>query len=92
MKVKVKVIGASPPPPGFEGHKEVPMDCVGSSVGDLLQQISSRNDNRTRGISHTEESSPTLILVNGILISHSSRFNFKLKEDDLIELIWDPGG
>ena len=94
MKVKAKIIGAYQPPKGFENQKEVPMDCAGNSMGDLLQQISSRIDNQTRGIFFTEqgEISPDLILVNGILISHSARFNFKLKEGDLIELIWDPGG
>ena len=42
MKVKVRIIGASQPPKGFEGQKEAPMDGEGNSVGDLLQHISSR--------------------------------------------------
>ncbi len=93
MKVKAKIIGPYQPPKGFENQKEVPVDCPGNSLADLLQQISSRIDDETRGIFFTEERkiAPDLILVNGILIPHSGCFNFKLKEGDLIELIWDPG-
>ncbi len=89
MKVKVKIIGAPQPPKGFENQKEVPMDCAGNSVGDLLQQISSGIDKETRGIFFTEQGEmlPALIIVNGIEISYSACFGFQLKEGDLIKLV-----
>jgi sulfur carrier protein ThiS len=94
MKVKIKLIGIPKPPPGFESQKEIPMDCARNSVGDLLQQISSGMDMETRGIFLTERgeiSSDLAIIVNGIAISYSARFNFQLKEGDLIELVSSPG-
>jgi len=94
MKVKVKIIGVSEPPPEFEGQKEVPMDFPGNSVGDLIQRILSGMDSESRGIFLNEqgEISPDLsIIVNGITVSYSNRFNLRLKEGDLVELVSAPG-
>jgi sulfur carrier protein ThiS len=90
MKVKVKVIS----PPAFKGQEEVPVDFSGNSVKDLIQQILSTMDpeNRKIFLSGRDEIPLDLaIIVNGFIISESSRFNFRLKEGDLVELVSSPG-
>jgi len=90
MKVKVKVIG----PPAFKGQEEVPVDFSGNSVKDLIQQILSTMDpeNRKIFLSGRDEIRLDLaIIVNGLIISDSSRFDLRLKDGDLVELVSSPG-
>jgi sulfur carrier protein ThiS len=94
MKVRVKIFGVSGPPAGFEGQKEVAMNCPGNSVGDLLAHLVSGADTETRGIFFNEQGgilTDLATIVNGIMISDSNRANFRLKEGDLIELVSSPG-
>jgi sulfur carrier protein ThiS len=94
MKVRVKLIGISKPPPGFESQKEVSMDFSGNSVKDLIDQLISRmgSENRELFFSGHGDISPDLAInVNGIAISYSNRSDFRLKENDLIELVSAPG-
>ncbi|MCX5919227.1 MAG: MoaD/ThiS family protein [Deltaproteobacteria bacterium] len=94
MKVRVKLIGIPKPPPGFQGQKEVSMDFSGNSVKDFIDQLISRigSENRDLFFSDHGDISPDLAInVNGIAISYSSRSDFRLKENDLIELVSAPG-
>lgn len=91
MKVRVKLIGIPKPPPGFQGQKEVSVDFSGNSVKDLIDQLIPRMgaENRKFFVSdHGDIVSPDLmIIVNGIATSYSNRSDFRLKENDLIELV-----
>jgi hypothetical protein len=94
MKVKVKLIGVSEPTPGFERSQEVPIDFPGNSLGELVQHLLSGMDSKGRGIFLNEQGriSPDLVvIVNGIAVSDSSRFDLGLNEGDRIELVSSPG-
>jgi sulfur carrier protein ThiS len=94
MKVRVKIIGVSESPAGFEGQKEMAMDCPGNSVGDLLAHLVSGTDTETRGSFLNGQGgilTDLATIVNGIMISDSNRANFRLKEGDLVELVSSPG-
>ena len=89
MKVRVKLMV----PPAFMGQEEVPVDFSGNSVKDLIQQLLSTMapENRKIFLSGRDEIPLDLaIIVNGFIISESSRFNFRLKEGDLVELVPSP--
>jgi hypothetical protein len=90
MKVRIKVLG----PPAFKGQGEVPVDFSGNSVKDLIQQILSTMDPENKKIflsGRNEIPLDLAIIVNGFIISESSRFNLRLKEGDLVELVSSPG-
>jgi molybdopterin converting factor small subunit len=94
MEVKVKIIGVSKDLPGFERQKEAPVGFSGNSVKDLIQQILSTMDpeNRKIFLSGRDEIPLDLaIIVNGLIISDSSRFNLRLKDGDLVEFVSSPG-
>ena len=94
IKVKVKLIGVSEPTPGFERSQEVPIDFPGNSLGDLVKHLLSGMDSKGREIFLNEQGriSPDLVvIVNGIAVSDSSRFDLGLNEGDRIELISSPG-
>ena len=94
MKVKVRIIGVSEPPEGFEGQKEVLMDFSGNSVKDLIDQLVSSLGSKNRELFLSDQgdlSSDLAVIVNGIATSYSNRSNFRLKENDLIELVSAPG-
>jgi hypothetical protein len=94
MEVKVKLIGLSEPPPGFERSKELPIDFPGDSLGALIQQLVTGMGMETGGNFLDEQggiSTDLTTIVNGIMISDSNRGNFRLKEGDLVELVSSPG-
>jgi hypothetical protein len=94
LKVKVRTIGVSKPPEGYEDQKTVPMVFSGESVKDLIQHLLSEMDSEMTDIFLNEqgEISPDLaIIVNGIAASFSNRSNLHLKEGDLVELVSAPG-
>ncbi len=94
MKVKVKLVGVSEPPPGFERSREVPVDFQGNSLGELLQQILSEAGPEMTNLFLNGEGgiSPDLVvIVNGLAISDSNRFHLRLREGDRIELVSSPG-
>jgi hypothetical protein len=94
MKVRVKLIGVSEPNPGFERAKEVPVDFLGNSLGELIQHILSGAGPGVKSLFLNGEGgiSPDLVtLVNGLSVSDSNRFHLRLKEGDRIELISSPG-
>lgn len=94
MKVRVKLIGIPKPPPGFQGQKEGSVDFSGNSVKDLIDQLIFKmgSENRELFLSDRGDISPDLsIIVNGITVSYSNRFNLRLKEGDLVELVSAPG-
>ncbi len=94
MKVKVKLVGVSEPPPGFERSNEVSVDFPGNSLGELIQSILSKAGPEVKDLflSGEEGISPDLVtLVGGIAVSDSNRFRLRLKEGDRIELVSSPG-
>jgi sulfur carrier protein ThiS len=94
MKVKVKLIGVSEPTPGFERSQEVPIDFPGNSLGGLVKHLLSGMDSDAREIFLNEQGgiSPDLVvIVNGIAVTDSNRLNLRLKEGDLVELVFSPG-
>jgi sulfur carrier protein ThiS len=94
MKVKVKLVGVSEPPSGFERSKEVPVDFPRNSLGDLVKHLLSGMDSKGREIFLNEQGgiSPDLVvIVNGIAVTDSNRFHLRLKEEDRIELVSSPG-
>lgn len=94
MKIRVKLIGMSELPPGFEEHREVPVDLSGNSVKDLIHQLFSRMDGADQRIflPGGNEISPDLyVVVQGIMVSGSNRLDFPLTEGDTVELILGPG-
>jgi sulfur carrier protein ThiS len=94
MKVKVKLVGVSEPPSGFERSKEVPVDFSGGSLGDLIKHLLSGMDSKGREIFLNEQggiSADLVVIVNGIAVSESNRVNLRLKGGDLIELVSSPG-
>ena len=94
MKVRVKLIGIHKLPPGFQGQKEVSMDFSGSSIKDLIGQLIPRIGSEKRELffsDHGDISPDLAINVNGIGISYANRSDFRLKENDLIELVSAPG-
>ncbi len=94
MKITVKLIGASELPPGFKEHREVPVDLSGNSVKDLIHQLFSKigPEHKRIFLPGRDEISPDLyVVVNGIMISSSNRFEFPLTEGDTVDLILGPG-
>jgi sulfur carrier protein ThiS len=94
MKVKVKLVGIPEPPASFEGQQEVPVDLSGNTVKDLLHELVSRVSSKDRDLFFSDQgaiSSDLASIVNGIMVSDSNRFNFRLKEGDLVELVSAPG-
>ncbi len=90
MKVRVNLFI----PPAFMGREEVPVDFSGNSVKDLIQQILSTMDPENRKVFHSGRDEIPLdlaIIVNGFIIPDANRFNFRLKEGDLVEMVSSPG-
>ena len=86
MKVKIKIIGIR----ALENLKEASMDFSGESVKDLIDQFISSMGAEKREVilSAQGDLSPDLaIFVNGIGIPYSNRSYFRLKENDLVELV-----
>ncbi len=85
MKVRIKIIGFR----ALENLKEASMDFSGESVKDLIDQFLSSLSTEKREVFLSAQGDLSLdlaIFVNGIGISYSNRSDFRLKENDLIEL------
>lgn len=94
LKVKVKFWGMTELLSASEGEKEVQADFAGDTVNDLLHHLLSKADPEKKGIflSDRGEITPDLLLIiNGKMISDSTRFSQPLQEGDLIELALSSG-
>jgi sulfur carrier protein ThiS len=86
MKVKIKIIGFR----ALQNLEEASVDFSGESVKDLLDQFLSSLSTEKREVflSAQGDLSPDLaVFVNGSGIPYSQRSDFRLKENDVIELV-----
>jgi len=94
MKIKVRLVGTSELPPGFQGQKEAQVNFPGISVKDLVHHLSSGASSDLSEVfldQNGDVSADLMIVVQGIAVTDSNRGNLRLKEGDLVELVSSPG-
>ena len=89
MKVKVKLFGIPALPSHLGGGREVQVDFAGEKLKDLIRCIYEIELKKEGVILNNKGEIPSelFVLIDGEIVSDSSRLSRRVKEGDLVELV-----